>query len=378
MADGRRDALTYRSSMRLSLLVLALVIAACAVPSPEAANAPTAIPSPEVAATPSPAPSASPEPTASPLPDASSGQVAHLEGPNIAVATTAFPVVVSFALHAAPIDADAEGRVRLGLEWYLDSLERFRESGATDRSQLSLGGRFGDAVFAGMRESATPGLKRKFAIGSFKIDRLLVKPWGTRAVVEVTATILDKAVDGSAPDQSETGKLRMIGDKPTVVDGWDSANGRWFNGPQVTSQSDARGNVAFWLADLLRSESWIPGSAFETFVGSSGETPYARARIQYVRTLDRTLRSRTFEDVTATVERYETFTEIHDGLATVRLAGTVVTSDANGRNQRQPFERRVVILHGQNHPEVVDEEITPGAWLSGGDLALSVRDHNFA
>src|SRR5207237_5984259 len=107
------------------------------------------------------------------------------------------------------------------------------------------------AVVAGMSASGTSGVKRKFAIGSFKIDRLLGKPWGTRAVVEVTATILDKAVDGSVPDQSETGKLRMIGDKPTVVDGWDSANGRWFNGPQVASPSDGR-NVAFWLADLLR------------------------------------------------------------------------------------------------------------------------------
>ncbi|TMC79384.1 MAG: hypothetical protein E6J09_02165 [Chloroflexi bacterium] len=362
--------------MRLSLLVLALVTAACAVPSPQAANAPMATPSLEVAATPSP--SSSPEPTASPLPDASSGQVAHLEGPNIAVATTAFPVVASFALHAAPIDANAEGAVRLGLEWYLDSLDRFRESGATDRSQLSVGGRFGDAVFAGMSASWTPGVKRKFAVGSFKIDRLLVKPWGTRAVVEVTATIVDKAVDGSVPDQSETGKLRMIGDKPTVVDGWDSANGRWFNGPRTTSQSDARGNVAFWVADLLRSESWIPGSPRETSFGPGGDTPYARAKNQYLGTLDRTLSSRTFEDVTATVERYETFSEIVDGLATVRLVGTVVTSDANGRNQRQPFERRVVILHGQNHPEVVDEEMTPGVWLSGGDLALGVRDHNSA
>src|SRR6266550_1349153 len=378
MADGQRDPLTYRSSMRLSLLVLALVTAACAVPPPEAANAPTAIPSLEVAATPSPASSALPESTAPPLPDASSGQVAHLEGPNIAVATTAFPVVASFALHAAPIDANAEGAARLGLEWYLDSLDRFRESGATDRSQLSLGGKFGDAVFAGMKGSGTPGVKRKFAIGSFKIDRLLVKPWGTGAVVEVTATILDKAVDGSVPDQSETGRLRMIGDKPTVVDGWDGANGRWFNGPQTTSQSDARGNVAFWLADLLRVESWIPGSPRETAVGPGGETAYGRARIQDLSALDRTLSSRTFEDVTATVERYETFSEIVDGLATVRLVGTVVTSDANGRNQRQPFERRVVILHGQNHPEVVDEQLTSGVWLSGGDLALGVRDHNFA
>src|SRR5437879_4159868 len=94
----------------------------------------------------------------------------------------------------------------------------------TDGDTLA-GGR-GDAD--GMKGSGRACVKRKCAIGSFKIDRLLVKPWGPRAVVEVTATILDKAVDGSAPDQSETGRLRMIGEKPTVVDGWDGANGRWF------------------------------------------------------------------------------------------------------------------------------------------------------
>jgi len=360
--------------MRISLLLLALITAACALPPRDAANAPSVAPSPELAATQSPMP----EPAATTPPEATSAPSARLESPSVAVAATAFPIVPSLALHAAPIDKDAEGAVQRGLEWYLDSLDRFRESGATDRSRLSLGGRFGDAVFAGMTASATPGAKRKFAIGSFKIDRLLVKPWGTRAVVEVTATILDKAVDGSAPDQSETGRLRMIGDKPTVVDGWDGANGRWFNGPQVSAQSDVRAGVAFWLADLLRGESWIPGSPRETSFGPGGETPYARAKNQYLSTLDRTLSSRTFEDVTATVERYETFSQIVDGLATVRLTGTVVTSDANGRNERQPFERRVVILYGQNHPEVVDEEITPGAWLSGGELALGVRDHNFA
>jgi hypothetical protein len=364
--------------MRIAVVALALVMVACAAPPPEAANAPTAVPSVEVEATPTPAPAATPEPSPSPVAELAPALDARLDSPSVAVAPDPFPIVASFALHAAPIDADAEGRVRLGLEWYLDSLDRFRESGATDRSQLSLGGKFGDAVFAGMKASGTPGVKRKFAIGSFTIDRLLVKPWGTRAVVEVTATILDKAVDGGAPDQSETGRLRMIGDKPTVVDGWDGAKGRWFNGPQVRSQSDVRASVAFWLADLLRTESWIPGSPRETSFGPGGETPTARARFEYLSKLDRTLRSRTFENVVATVERYDTFSEIHDGLATVRLAGTVVTVDAGGHEQRERFERRAVILFGQNHPEVVDEQITPGVWFSGGDLALSLRDHNFA
>jgi len=353
--------------MRIGVFAMALVMAACAAP---AATPPAATPSVEVAATPSAAPSASPE--AAPVPPA------NLESPKVAFATTPFPLVAS-ALRVAPIDAEAEAIVRTGLVNYLGSLDTFRETGATDRKQLYLSGRFGDAVFAGMSASVTPGVKRRFDLGSFKVDRFLVKPWGTRAVVEVTATILDKAVDGSAPDQTETGRLRMIGEKPAVVDGWDGANRRWFNGPETMTPDALRTDVAPILGFLLHSESWVPGSALETSFGAGGDTPYFRARHEYLNKLDRTTTpSRTFADVSATIERYETFNEIRDGVATIRLNGTVVTTDATGRTSRAPFERRAVILIGNWMPEVVDEQITPGTWLSGGELALEVRDHNFA
>ena len=353
--------------MRIALFVLALVAAACAVP---AANPPAATPSVEVVATPSPEPTASLLTTPAPA--------ASVENPSVVFAATPFPLVAS-ALRVAPIDAEAEAIVRTGLVNYLDSLDRFRETGATDRKQLYLTGRFGDAVFAGMSASVTPGVKRKFDLGSFKIDRFLVKPWGTRAVVEVTATILDKAVDGSAPDQTETGRLRMIGEKPAVVDGWDGANRRWFNGPEIMTPDALRIDVAPTLGFLLHSESWVPGSALETSFGAGGDTPYFRARHEYLNKLDRTTTpSRTFADVSATIERYETFNEIRDGVATIRLNGTVMTTDSSGRMLREPFERQVRVLIGNWMPEVVDEQIGTGTWLSGGDLALGVRDHNFA
>ena len=353
--------------MRIPLFVLAFLVAACAVP---VANPPAATPSVEVVATPSPEPAASPAATSSPA--------ASPESPSVVFAAMPFPLVAS-ALRAAPIDAEAEAVVHRGLLNFLESLDRFRETGATDRKQLYLEGRFGDVVFAGMTGSATSGVKRKFEIGAFKIDRLLVKPWGTRAVVEVTATILDKAVDGIAPDQSETGRLRMIGDKPSVVDGWDGAKGRWFNGPQLMTPEALRLDVAPTLGYLLHAESWILGSALETSFGAGGDTPYFKARHEYLNKLDRmTTPSRTFADVSATIERYETFNEIRDGVATIRLNGTVVRTDSSGRTSREPFERRARVLIGNWMPEVVDEQIDTGTWLSGGDLALGVRDHNFA
>jgi len=361
--------------MRLGLLVLALLTAACGSSAREGANAPTAAPASEVAASPSAEPSASPEPAASP--PATSAPTARVDAPSVVFAATPFSLAAS-ALRVAPIDDEAGAVARTGLLNYLESLDRFRETGATDRKQLYLEGRFGDAVFAGLRASATPA-KRKFALGSFKVDRLLVKPWGVRAVVEVTATILDKAEGGIEPDQSETGRLRMVGDKPFVVDGWDSANRRWFNGPQAMTPDALRTDLTQPLVNLLHSETWIPGSALETAFGAGGDTPYFRARHEYLNKLDRAATpTRTFVDVIATIERYETFNEIRDGVATVRLNGTVMTTDASGRTSRVPFERRAVVLIGNWMPEVVDEQISTGTWFSGGDLALGVRDHNFA
>src|SRR3989442_12232504 len=123
--------------MRISLLLLALSTAACALPPRDAANAPSVAPSPELAATQSPMP----EPAATTPPEATSAPSARLESPSVAVAATAFPIVPSLALHAAPIDKDAEGAVQRGLAWYRDSLDGFRESGASAGSRRALAGR---------------------------------------------------------------------------------------------------------------------------------------------------------------------------------------------------------------------------------------------
>src|SRR3989442_7969861 len=314
MADGQSDPLTYRSRMRLGLLVLALVTAACGASPREGANVPTAAPSSEVAVSPPGLSSA--EPAASPA--ATSAPSASVESPRVQFSGTPFPLVAS-SLRVAPIDDEAGAVARTGLLNYLESLDRFRETGATDRTQLYLEGPFGDAVFAGLRAAATPA-KREFALGSFKVDRLLVKPWGGAAVVQGTATILDKAEGGIEPDQSETGRLRMVGDKPFVVDGWDSANRRWFNGPQAMRPDALQTDLTQPLVNLLHSETWIPGFALETSFRAGAETAYPRARHEYLNKLDRvTTPSRTFADVIATIERYATFDGIRDGVATIRL-----------------------------------------------------------
>ena len=69
------------------------------------------------------------------------------------------------------------------------------------------------------------------------------------------------------------------------------------------------------------------------------------------------------------------FRSVWSGLATVRLNGTLMSVNAAGRTDRRAFERRAqVFLFGSWAPEVVDEQGSDGAWVSGGQLALEKID----
>jgi hypothetical protein len=350
-----------------------LLVTACAPREESGAGAtPSASPTAQrtVSAEPTVAVSATPEPT-----PAAPSETARVPEIPVAVSSAPFPLEVTLALHPAPINEEVTGLTRVRIEQYLEMLDHFRATGATNREALSVYGRFGDAVFNGIK--ASQDVQRKFVVGSLHVDRYLVKPWGTRAVAEATVTILDKAVNGSLPDQSETGRLRLVGDKLFVTDAWDYATGKWFNGPTVIAAAEVREAVISTTANHLAIESWVPGSATVGFGDES--TPYWRAWHAYLGSFDRTATPwRTFEDVTATVDRYETFADIRDGLATVRVTGTIVTKDAGGVARRAPLQRTFRVLFGNWIPEIVDEQVTPGVWLSGGDLALAARDVNTA
>lgn len=361
--------------MRIGIALAVVILAgACTARAPEAAT--TAAPSVSSSETAEPyhttEPSLAPFPSPSPTPVEQPVQVPAID---LAVEGAAFPIEATLALRPAPVNDEATSIVRWGVERYLEMLDHFRATGATNREALSVYGRFGDAVFNGIK--ASKDVERKFAVGSLRIDRYLVKPWGTRALAEVTVTILDKAVDGSLPDQAETGRLRLTGDKMFVTDAWDYASGGWFNGTKGKSDAEVREGLTWAIPPHLGLETWVPGSAPVNWGDES--TPFWRAWHAYLLSLDRSATtSRTFENVTARIERYETFADIPDGLATVHVRGTIVTTDAGGKSARKPFERTMRVFFGNWIPEVVDEQITPGVWLSGGDLALGARDVNTA
>lgn len=355
-----------------ALALLAVVVAACGAPS--AAPGPTSDPAGSATPTLSVATAAAPSPAVSPTGEPEPTQGPRAEPPAIALDPRPIPIEFTL-LHAPRISAEVQSALRASVEGYLSMLDHHR---ATGDGMFPVHGAFGDAVRAGLAASATQGVKRKFALESMEVQRYLVKPWGTTALAEVRVTIVDRAVEGSAPEERESGRLRLLGDRLQVQDGWDASQGRWFNGSQPMSDPRVRQLVMAPLGSLLGAESWLPGSPMQTSFGRS-DTAFSASRNAYLMSFDRAKTvSRTFTGVSAQVERYETDRDVDQGLATVRLRGTVVTVDASGAEGRAPFERRVVILSGNWIPEVVDEEITAGVWRSGGDLALKDIDVNRA
>jgi hypothetical protein len=296
--------------------------------------------------------------------------------PTVAVKPGVFPIMTSLQLRLATIDEQVRSAARFGVERYLQSIDFYRNG---QSPALPITGPFLDAVSTALKESATPGVKRQFQIESLTVDRHVQKPWGTHAYVEVTVSLVDRAVDGNAPDQRETGKLRLAGDKMFVTDGWDFDHDRWFNGFGALPLEQVRTGVAEAVRNYLWFESWTANTT-PAGITNGADSVFQRARAARLSAIDRRqVVSNLFEGVTATIERFETIEGIWSGIATVRTTGTVVTTNAAGQTKRAPFERVVrAFVLGNWSPEVVDEQTSTGDWASGGELALDQIDVNRA
>jgi hypothetical protein len=359
-----------------AVIAAVLLFTACApiaqpAPSQELPTQQPATPS-AVATTPPDAPAATSSAAPTPVTTPATG----LDHPIVRLTSDPFPVLTTFALTKSAVAPGEEELARSGVQWYLGGLDRYRDNG----DFLPVGGAFGKAVAAALVASRTQGVKRTFVLESLRIENLYRKPWGTLAVVDVRVTIADHAVDGSAPDQIEAGLLRLTGDRRlSVVDSWNVSTGGWFNGRGPIAPEGWGPAIAEPVAAYLHMESWLYSSLTPSYFDGPGATTFQKARAAYFATFDRAaIKSRTFADATGVIERYDTFAEIPHGMATVRLAATLVTTDAAGRTQREPVTRRVKVFFGNWAPEVVDEEVTPGVWRSGGDLALIDIDVNRA
>ena len=357
--------------MRHVALAILVVATACTQQAVTPSASPTAAlvsVQPSLVPTPTATPARTPDPTTAPT------QPPALDAPSVTVAPGTFPILTTLRTRLAVVDDALVALARGSVQLYLSSIDQYRNG---NTPALPISGPFLAAVSTALKESAAPGVQRQFALESIVVDRHVQKPWGTHAYVDVTVTIVDRAIGGSAPDQRETGKLRLTSERLRVTDGWDEANGRWFNGFGPLPLEQVRSEIVMPLGSYLRLESWAPGQVGEPWRAEGDEsTPFTRARAQRLAAIDRTRTvAQTFDGVTATIEKFETIEGLWSGLATVRLNGTRVTTDASGSAQRTPYEKRVrVFLFGGWAPEVVDEEASPGVWLSGGELALEKID----
>jgi hypothetical protein len=349
------------------LLTFVMLTSACST----AVSTPSASASATEAATTSAL--ASPTVAATIAPIATPTQRPEVAAPDVVVRPGTFPVLTSLRLKLAVIDDAVVQATRGGVEQYLRAIDYYRNH---QTPALPISGRFLAAVAAALKDSATPGVTREFALESLRVDRHVQKPWGTHAYVDVTVTIVDRAVGGTAPDQRETGMLRLSGDRLRVTDGWDQENGRWFNGFGPLPLDEIPRQLGAPVSEYLRGESWTLTTAPSAWTFGGEVSTFARARAERVAAIDHAqIVSRVFEGTTATIERFDTIDGIWSGLATVLLAGMLVTTNAAGRTDRVPFERRVrVFLFGSWVPEVVDEQAPSGAWVSGDELALDKID----
>jgi hypothetical protein len=346
----------------LRLILAALLLATACAPTTAPAIASTSVPPP----TPTIAPVTA-APTARPTPQQ---EVAE---PDVVVKAGTFPILTSLRLRLAAIDDAVVQAARAGVELYLRGIDDYREGRSP---ALPISGPFLAAVAAALHDSATPGVTRHFEIESLRVDRHVQKPWGTHAYVDVTVGIADRAVGGTASDQHEIGMLRLSGDRLRVTDGWDEANGRWFNGFGPLPLEQVRTLIVAPIVDYLRAESWTRTSAPREWAISGDASAFRIARAQRVAAIDPAqIVSRVFEGTSATIERFDTIDGIWSGYATVRLDGTLATTTAAGAVTRAAFERRVrVFLFGSWVPEVVDEQTLAGVWVSRDALALEKID----
>src|SRR5207244_4842543 len=194
--------------------------------------------------------------------------VAHMPRPS--------PVGAPAAVTQPALAPSAPDLARRCVQYYLAGLDRYRDNG----DFLPVGGAFGKAVAAALVASRTPGVKRTFVLESLRVESVYRKPWGTLALADARVTIADHAVDGSSPDQRETGLLRLGGDdrRLSVSDSWDDAAGRWFNGRIAEDPAGLRQAIAQPIGWYLRTESWLVGLPAETYFVGAVATPFQKAR----------------------------------------------------------------------------------------------------
>src|SRR5207247_6375367 len=94
---------------------------------------------------------------------------------------------------------------------------------------------------------------------------------------------------------------------------------------------------------VLWFESWLPNTPEPSWTLEG--SPYQRARTSRLSAVDRRqVTSQLFENLNATIERFETIDGLWSGVATVRVGGNAVTTYAGGNTVVTKLDRHVRVF----------------------------------
>jgi hypothetical protein len=209
----------------------------------------------------------------------------------------------------------------------------------------------------------------------WRLNGGLMRVWGSPAFLDVTVRARDH---GPTEDVDLTWRMRLqpIGLWYRAIDVFDAASGTWLIGEAPRYSAVELNAELRWSAQsYLGNESYSGFRPTNSTFGGA-DTAFWRARTAAINELNRRfaageLSERYFEDVSATIERFEPAWFGGDGVVTVMLRGRLVETVAGGRHVTSGFAQRLKFLRTFDFWTAVDAQEDDGSWDSGGDLALA-------
>ena len=381
-----------------------MVLGACTAPvaTPSGTASP---PASSATATPTVAPTV--EPTATTLvrtPDPIPKGSPQAPPPSIRVVPQAFAVVTAAPLIevVGPFRTTSEAEIRSWVPSFLQGLDQYRTdlNESSNRAlfeSLYAPGPYAELIRQSLRvgASTTPGEQRKFEMGQLMIQHMYAKPWGRVAYIDATLTYTDKitAADGKTSSVSLTQQARFVNQGHgmyKVIDGYDPTLGRWVDGEQPRWSALAlEAEAPTQMGWFFQRESYVPGEQYPHAAPPGGRflvTAFDDAWNNSLDKLDasyakKEFTTRRFDDVTVRISRFEPATFLGDGVVTAVVNARLVTAAASGPERSTPVTRTLrlyrITRDGLNaNWQVVDEQGSNGAWLSGGNLELAEIDQD--
>ncbi len=175
-----------------------------------------------------------------------------------------------------------------------------------------------------------------------------------------------------------------------VIDGYDPTLGRWVDGEQPRWSALAlEAEAPTQMGWFFQRESYVPGEQYPHAAPPGGRflvTAFDDAWNNSLDALDtsyakKEFTTRRYDDVTVRISRFEPATFLGDGIVTAVVNARLVTAAPNGLERSTPVTRTLrlyrITRDGLNaNWQVVDEQGSNGAWLSGGNLELAEIDQD--